>query len=114
MLGFLLSTVPVPWLVPVSRLVGNLVVLVGTVSVALGWAAIGAGLAPAGRRRRGALLGLLAYGVAGALWTVAFLLLDPWAVDYGRVDLVRFVLYSVLFWPYALAYTAGWFGLAGL
>jgi len=112
--GFLLGTVTVPWLVPLSRLAGNLAVVVGMAAVVGGWGLAGAGLAGAGRRWRGALAGCLAYCVAGAVWTAFFVLLDPWAVDYGSVDLLRFVVYSVLLWPYAVAYTAGWFGLGGL
>ena len=112
--GFLLGTVTVPWLVPLSRLAGNLAVVVGMAVVVGGWGLAGAGLAGAGRRWRGALAGCLAYCVAGAVWTAVFVLLDPWAVDYGSVNLLRFVVYSVLLWPYAVAYTAGWFGLGGL
>jgi hypothetical protein len=112
--GFVLGTMTVPWLAPLSRVAANLAVIVGMAAVATGWALVGVGLTSGGRRWRGALLGLLAYCVAGALWTAVFVLLDPWAVDYGSVELARFVAYSVLLWPYAVAYTAGWFGLGGL
>ncbi|MCX2728311.1 hypothetical protein OO015_12500 [Thermomicrobium sp. 4228-Ro] len=114
LVGFVLGTMTVPWLAPLSRVAANLAVVAGMAIVAAGWALAGVGLVGVGRRWRGALLGLLAYCVAGAIWTAVFVLLDPWAVDYGRIDLARFVVYSVLLWPYALAYAAGWFGLGGL
>ncbi len=112
--GFLLATATVPWLLPLWRPVANGTVVAGTAVVVAGWVAIGAGLAGVGRRWRGALFGFLAYCLVGALWTAAFVLTDPWAVDYERVDLARFVVYSVLLWPYAMAYVAGWFGLSGV
>jgi hypothetical protein len=89
-------------------------VVLGSLLVLAGWALAGAGLARPSRRWLGGALGVASYFVVGAVWTTVFVLVDPWTVDYGRVDLVRFVLYSVVLWPYALAYAAGWFGLAGL
>ncbi len=112
--GFLLATATVPWLVPLSRPVANVMVVAGAAIVVAGWVSIGAGLAGVGRRWRGAVFGFLAYCLVGAVWTAAFVLTDPWGVDYERVDLVRFLVYSMLLWPYAVAYVAGWFGLSSL
>jgi hypothetical protein len=110
--GLAVSAVLVPRALATSRGLANLLAVASALLVAAGW--IGGGVTSwRGARWRGALFGLAAYLVAGSAWTAGFVLLDPWQVDYGRVDIVRFALYSVLLWPFALTYTLDWFGLGG-
>lgn len=113
-LGFVLCAAFVPRILAASRGIANALVLLGTALVAGGWILIGMGIAGPARRWRGVALGSLAYLAAGAVWTLGFVLVDPWQVDYSRVNLLQFVLYSVLLWPYAAAYTFDWFGLGGI
>ncbi len=113
-LGLALCAAFVPRILAASRGIANALVVLGTVLVAGGWILIGMGVAGPAHRWRGAALGLVAYLAAGAVWTIGFVLVDPWQVDYSRVNLLQFVLYSVLLWPYAAAYTFDWFGLGGI
>ncbi|WP_448575747.1 hypothetical protein [Thermomicrobium sp.] len=110
--GLAVSAVLVPRTLATSRGLANLLAVASALLVAAGWI-VGGVASRRGARWRGALVGLIAYLVAGSAWTAGSILLDPWQVDYGRVDIVRFVLYSVLLWPFALTYTLDWFGLGG-
>lgn len=92
----------------------NALVVLAVLLIAGGWMLVGAGTRRFGGRIGGAVFGLLAYLLAGVLWTAGFVLIDPWQVDFRQVDLVRFIVYSVLLWPYALVYTFDWLGLGGI
>ena len=110
--GLAVSAVLVPRALATSRGLANLLAVASALLVAAGWIG-GVVTSWRGDRWRGALFGLAAYLVVGSAWTAGFVLLDPWQVDYGRVDIVRFALYSVLLWPFVLTYTFDWFGLGG-
>ncbi|MFN3338005.1 MAG: hypothetical protein ACK42I_10965 [Thermomicrobium sp.] len=113
-LGFVLCAVVVPRVLVNSRGIANAFVVLAAFLIAAGWMLVGAGTSRFGGRIWGALFGLLAYLFAGVLWTAGFVLIDPWQVDFRQVDLVRFLVYSVLLWPYALVYTFDWLGLGGI
>jgi len=110
--GLAVSAALVPRTLATSRGLANLLAVASALLVATGWI-VGGVASWRGTGWRGALVGLVAYLVAGSAWTAGFVLFDPWQVDYGRVDVVRFVLYSVLLWPFVLTYTFDWFGLGG-
>ncbi|MCS7246481.1 MAG: hypothetical protein NZ696_02620 [Thermomicrobium sp.] len=111
--GFALCAAVVPRVLASSSGFANLLVVVAGVLIAGSWMLVGAETWRFGGRIWGAFFGFLAYLLAGVVWTAGFVLVDPWQVDFRQVDLVRFVAYSVLLWPYALVYTFEWFGLAG-
>ncbi|GBD19745.1 hypothetical protein HRbin28_00179 [bacterium HR28] len=113
-LGFALCAVVVPRVLVNSRGLANLLVVLAAFLIAGSWMLVGAGTRRFGGRIWGALFGLFAYLFAGVLWTAGFVLIDPWQVDFRQVDLVRFIVYSVLLWPYALVYTFDWLGLGGI
>jgi len=113
-LGFAVCAVVVPRILATSRGLANALVVLAALLIAGGWMLVGAGTRRFGGRIGGAVFGLLAYLLAGVLWTAGFVLIDPWQVDFRQVDLVRFIVYSVLLWPYALVYTFDWLGLGGI
>lgn len=113
-LGFMSCVALVPRVLVWSRGLANLLVISGVLLVATGWVLLGAGISRPGRRWRGVLGGCAAYFLTGVVWTVGFVLIDPWQVDYSQVNLLQFVVYSVFLWPYAGTYAFNWFGLGGL
>lgn len=113
-LGFALCAVIVPRVLVSSTGLANVLVILAASLIAGSWMLVGAGTRRFGGRIWGALFGLLAYLFVGALWTAGFVLIDPWEVDFRQIDLIRFILYSVFLWPYALVYTFDWFGLGGI
>ncbi|MBX6754180.1 MAG: hypothetical protein IRY86_08105 [Thermorudis peleae] len=73
-----------------------------------GWSLCGTALTPGSRRGLMVALGL--YLLIGIVWTVSFAVINPWAVDFSRVNTALFVLYSVFLWPFAIAFAFGLFG----
>jgi NADH:ubiquinone oxidoreductase subunit 3 (subunit A) len=73
-----------------------------------GWVLCGIALSPGSRR--GLVVALGFYLLIGIVWTVSFALINPWAVDFSRVNTALFVLYSVFLWPFAIAFAFGLFG----
>lgn len=94
-----------------DTLLGNLAIFAGVGFFALGWVVAGAGLRLGGSARRGAVTAVAAYLGVGALWTAGFVLVNPWGTDFSQVNLALLLGYSVVLWPFAVAFVFGLFGL---
>jgi hypothetical protein len=111
--GCLLFSVLARWSTrQLGLLPGNVSVLAGSGLFALGWVVAGAGMGLGGSARRSAVLAAALYLAAGALWTTGFVLVNPWQTDFTQTNLVLLLGYSVLLWPFAVAFVLGLSGLA--